>query len=115
MNYNIILENVTFDLTRTKSNLLCFKNDMLQFWLVKRAASLRFSVFNYCIVRIYTITVPIYTFNTYLLGARETVCFVDPRPSMFPQAKPRETSTVEGPQKYCFPEVPVNKCFIIYQ
>ena len=30
--------------------------------------------------------------------ARETVCFVDPRPSMFPEAKPRETSTVRGPQ-----------------
>ena len=26
------------------------------------------------------------------------MCFVDPRPSMFPEAKPRETSTVEGPQ-----------------
>jgi hypothetical protein len=85
MNYNIILENVTFDLTRTKSNLLCFKNDMLQFWLVKRAVSLQFSVFNYCIVRIYTITVPIYTFNTYLLGARETVCFV--KNTAFPRSQ----------------------------
>ncbi len=37
-------------------------------------------------------------FITYLLKPRETVCFVDPRPSMLPQAKPRETSMVEGPQ-----------------
>ena len=36
--------------------------------------------------------------NTYLLRPRETVCFVDQRLSMFPEAKPRETSTVEGPQ-----------------
>jgi hypothetical protein len=106
MNYNIILENVTFDLTRTKSNLLCFKNDMLQFWLVKRAVSLQFSVFNYCIVRIYTITVPIYTFNTYLLGARETVCL---------ETRDRRSSTSRVHKTYCFPEVPVNKCFIIYQ
>ena len=52
---------------------------------------------------------------TYLLRPRETVCFVDPRPSMFPEAKPRETSTVEGPQNTLFPSVSVNKCFIIYQ
>ena len=43
------------------------------------------------------------------------MCFVDPRPSMFPEAKPRETSAVEGPQNTLFPEVSVNKCFIIYQ
>ena len=36
--------------------------------------------------------------NTYWLRPRETVCFVDQRLSMFPEAKPRETSTVEGPQ-----------------
>jgi hypothetical protein len=35
------------------------------------------------------------TIITYLLRPRETVCFVDPRPSMFPEAKPRETWTVE--------------------
>ena len=37
---------------------------------------------------------------------------------MFREAKPRETSTVEGPQihkTYCFAEVSVNKYFIIYQ
>ena len=38
------------------------------------------------------------TIITYWLRPRETVCFMDPRPSMFPEAKPRETSTVEGPQ-----------------
>ena len=38
------------------------------------------------------------TFNTYLLGPRETVCFVVPRPLMFPSAPLRETSVVEGPQ-----------------
>ena len=31
---------------------------------------------------------------------------------MFPVAKPRETSTVH--KTYCFPEVSVNKYFIIY-
>ena len=36
--------------------------------------------------------------NTYLLRPRETVCFVDQRLSMFPEAKPRETSTVKSPQ-----------------
>ena len=41
-------------------------------------------------------------FITYLLRPRETVCFVDPRPSMFHKT-------------HCFPEVSVNKCFIIYQ
>ena len=40
-------------------------------------------------------------FITYLLRLRETVCFVDPRPP------------VEGPQNTLFPEVSVNKCFII--
>ena len=41
---------------------------------------------------------------------------MDPRLSMLPEAKPRETSTVEGPQNiYCFPEVSVNKYFIIYR
>ena len=34
---------------------------------------------------------------------------------MFPEAKPRETSTVESHKTYCFPEVSVNKYFIIYQ
>ena len=33
---------------------------------------------------------------------------------MFPEAKPRETSTVEGPQNILFPSVSVNKYFIIY-
>jgi hypothetical protein len=34
---------------------------------------------------------------TYLLRPRETVCFVDPRPPL-PEAKPRATTAVEGPQ-----------------
>ena len=34
---------------------------------------------------------------------------------MFPEAKPRETSTVEGQQNILFPEDTVNKYFIIYQ
>ncbi len=53
-----------------------------------------------------------YHLFTESLRPRETVCFVDPRPSMFPEAKPRETSTVH--KTHCFPEVSVNKCFIIY-
>ena len=42
--------------------------------------------------------IPFKTINTYLLGQRETVCFVVPRPLMFPEAELRETSAVEGPQ-----------------
>ena len=38
-------------------------------------------------------------FSTYLLGVRETVCFVKHRRS-------RDHKT------YCFPDGPVNKCFI---
>ena len=34
---------------------------------------------------------------------------------MFLEAKTRETPTVDGPQTYCFPEVSVNKYFIIYR
>jgi hypothetical protein len=37
-------------------------------------------------------------FITYLLRPRETVCFVDPRPQLLPEAKPRATTAVEGPQ-----------------
>jgi hypothetical protein len=35
---------------------------------------------------------------TYLLRPRETVCFVVPRPPLLPEAKPRATTAVEGPQ-----------------
>jgi hypothetical protein len=35
---------------------------------------------------------------TYLLRPRETVCFVDPRPPLLPEAKLRATTAVEGPQ-----------------
>ena len=42
------------------------------------------------------------TINTYGLRPRETVCFVDP-----PQLRVHKT--------YCFPEISVNKYFIIYQ
>ena len=56
-----------------------------------------------------------YSINTYWLRPRETVCFVDPRLSMFREAKTRETSTVEGQQNILFPEDTVNKYFIIYQ
>ena len=34
---------------------------------------------------------------------------------MFPEAKPRETSTIEAHKTYYFPEVSVNKYFIVYQ
>ena len=34
---------------------------------------------------------------------------------MCPEAEPKETSTVEVHKTYCFPEVSVNKYFIIYQ
>ena len=34
---------------------------------------------------------------------------------MFPEAKPRETSAVEGPQNILLPSVSVNKYFIIYR
>ena len=40
-------------------------------------------------------------FITYLLGPRETVCFVDPR------------RRSRGHKTHCFPEVSVNKCFVI--
>ncbi len=40
----------------------------------------------------------LFKYMYHMTGPRETVCFVDPRPSMFPEAKPSETSTVEGPQ-----------------
>ena len=43
--------------------------------------------------------------NTYWLRPRETVCFVDQRLSMFPR---------RSHKTYCFPEVSVNKYFIIY-
>ena len=38
------------------------------------------------------------TIITYFLRPRETVCFVDPRPPLLPDAKPRATTAVEGPQ-----------------
>ena len=37
-------------------------------------------------------------FITYLLRPRKTVCFVDQRPLLLPEAKPRATTAVEGPQ-----------------
>ena len=40
----------------------------------------------------------------------KAVCFVVPRPLMFPSAPLRETSAVSGPQNILFPSVPVNKC-----
>ena len=44
--------------------------------------------------------------------------FCGPETVDVPEAKPRETSTAEGPQikhiLYCFPEVSVNKYFILY-
>ena len=32
---------------------------------------------------------------------------------MFPEAKPRETSSISGPQNILFPSVSVNKCMLI--
>ena len=34
---------------------------------------------------------------------------------MFPEAEPRETLGLRDHKTYCFPEVTVNKCFVIYQ
>ena len=58
-----------------------------------------------------------WTFNTYWLRPRETVCFVDPRLSMAEgnidgRGKHRQSRVHKT---YCFPEVSVNKYFIIYQ
>jgi hypothetical protein len=39
------------------------------------------------------------TIITYLLRPRETVCSVDSRPPLLPEAIPRATTAVEGPQK----------------
>ena len=36
--------------------------------------------------------------DTYVLGARETVCFMIPRPAMFPEAQPRD----KWQDKNCF-------------
>ena len=50
-------------------------------------------------------------FNTYLLGATETVCFVFPRLAMFPETQPRKTSPVEGSQNILLSREPMG--FII--
>ena len=42
-------------------------------------------------------------------------CGSAPRLSIFPEAKPRETSTIEGPQNILLSRVSVNKYSIIYQ
>ena len=41
--------------------------------------------------------------------------FCGPETVNLPEAKPRKTSTVEGPENILFPEDTVNKLFIIYQ
>ena len=41
------------------------------------------------------------------------MCFVDPRPPFLPEAKTWATTAVEGHKTHCFPEVSVNKCFVI--
>ena len=48
-----------------------------------------------------------------MIAPRETVSFVSPRPSMFPEAKPRGALRVEGKQNSLFPEGPDIKCFVI--
>ena len=39
-----------------------------------------------------------YNYDLFTETARETVYFVDPRPPLFPEAKPRATTAVEGPK-----------------
>ena len=52
-------------------------------------------------------------FNTYLLGARETVRFVIPRRRCFPRRSRGKHRRSRDHKTYCFPEGPVNKWFII--
>ena len=52
-------------------------------------------------------------FNTYLLRARETVCFVIPRRRCFPRRSRGKHRRSRDHKTYCFPEGSVNKGFII--
>ena len=62
---------------------------------------------------IWVIDVPDVIFNTYLLGARETVCFVIPRRRCFPRRSRGKHRRSRDHKTYCFPEGSVNKGFII--
>ena len=48
-----------------------------------------------------------------MTGHKENSEIVSPRPSMFPEAKPRGTLMSRGNKKSLFPEGPVIKCFVI--
>jgi hypothetical protein len=53
-------------------------------------------------------------FITYLLGPRETVCFVDPRDHRrFSGQSGGQQRRSRGHKTHCFPEVSVNKCFVM--
>ena len=41
------------------------------------------------------------------------MCFVDPRPPLLPEAKPRATTAVEGPQNKLLSRGLSDKCFVI--
>ena len=81
---------------KTPEALICAANYMYNCTSVKE-----FMIDNYGIL-----------FNTYLLGARETVCFLIPRRRCFPRRSRGKHRRSRGHKTYCFPEGPVIYSYI---